>query len=65
MMTDQTTTRQAIQCAATAFTLSLSSGVRQSACPFLNSHRDGECSRCVQMHEHDAEMARRWHEANN
>lgn len=58
-----TATRAAIQRAAAALTLSLGSGVRQGACPFLNSHRDGECSRCVQMAEHDAEIARRWHES--
>lgn len=58
-------TRAAIARAASAFTLSLGSGVRQGGCDFLNSHRDGPCTRCIARDEHDAEMVRRGREARS
>lgn len=60
-MTDTTATRQAIARAAETFTFGRS--LAQTACPFMNSHRDGECQKCRDMAAHDAEIARLWREA--
>jgi len=51
------TTRTAIESAASALTFSRSNGTRQGACPFLNAHRDGVCSKCQDMARHDAGLA--------
>lgn len=48
----------ALRSAAETLTFARSGGVRQSVCPFLRSHRDGTCDRCLQMAAHDANLPR-------
>ena len=53
----QSSTREALTAAADTLTFSRSNGVRAGSCDFLNSHRDGPCSRCLARDAHDAGLA--------
>jgi hypothetical protein len=64
MTTEQIATPAQIRAAATRAAEAFTFGrTRNAGCPFLASHRDGDCQKCRQMAEHDAEIARQWHEA--
>jgi hypothetical protein len=54
MVNTNGTTREAIQTAASGL---FGGRTRQGECFFMRSHRDGECAKCIEMHNHDRELA--------
>lgn len=56
-----TITRAAVTRAADTFTFSRR--IQTGPCDYGKSHRDGPCATCVARDEHDAEIARQWHES--